>query len=205
MIISLKTHSLLILFVFHFFGIVLFAYNPQNAQLSFLTVGICALLILLHEKSGLSKLVYITIILFGYIIEVIGVNTTYLFGSYTYGTSLGVKFLNVPPLIGLNWLIIIISGASIARILLKKRPVWQIAIISAFICTFLDLIIEPVAIKFNFWQWENGRIPVYNYLCWIIFSFIFSFIYLREKVNVNKIGVYTYGVWIAFFSLLNFI
>jgi len=205
MILSIKTYSILILFIFHFVGVLLFAYNPESAQLSFLTLFVCAILILLHEKKGHKYFVYLTIFIVGYIIEIIGVNTGYLFGSYTYGDALGIKLFNVPPLIGLNWLIIIISGASIARKIFSNQPVWVVAIVSAFICTLLDVIIEPVAIKFNFWSWENGNIPIYNYICWLVFSFLFSLLYLRNKFQVNKIGIYTYGVWVLFFTFLNII
>jgi putative membrane protein len=160
---------------------------------------------MLHEKKVQNYLVYLVIFLAGYLVELIGVNTNYLFGSYTYGDALGIKILNVPPLIGLNWLIIIISGASIARTFFKNKPIWFIAIISAIICTLLDVIIEPVAIKFDFWSWDDGSIPIYNYVCWLVFSFLFSLLYLRNKVHVNKIGVYTYGVWVLFFTFLNII
>ena len=205
MILSIKTYSILILFIFHFFGVLLFAYNPQSAELSFLTLFVCGILILLHEKKVQNYLVYLAIFITGYLVELIGVNTSSLFGSYSYGDSLGFKLFNVPPLIGLNWLIIIISGASIARKFFQSKPIWFIAIISAIICTLLDVIIEPVAIKFDFWSWDGGSIPIYNYVCWLIFSFLFSLLYLRNKVHVNKIGVYTYGVWVLFFAFLNII
>ena len=205
MIPSLKTYSPLILFIFHFFGVLLFLYNPQSAQLSFLTIILCGLLILLHEKESRNYMVYLAIALAGYLVEIIGVNTHYLFGSYTYGDSLGIKLFNVPPLIGLNWLVIVISGASIARRLFHKKPLWFIALISALICTFLDVIIEPVAVKFNFWVWDSGSIPVYNYICWIVLSFLFSLFYLRNKIHVNKMGSYVYGLWVLFFTFLNFI
>lgn len=205
MIQSIKTYSPHILFIFHFLGVLLFLYNPQSAQLSFLTIILCGLLILLHEKDNRNYMVYLAIALAGYLAEVIGVNTHYLFGSYSYGNSLGIQLFNVPPLIGLNWLVIVISGASIARKLFQKQPLWIIALISALICTLLDVIIEPVAIKFNFWQWESGSVPIYNYICWIILSFFFSLFYLRNKMHVNKIGPYVYGFWVLFFTFLNFI
>lgn len=204
MIPSIKTYSLPILFVFHFVGVLLFAYHPESAELSFLTLLVCGILILLHENSKNYK-VYLIIGIAGYVIELIGVNTQYLFGSYSYGDSLGIKIFNVPPLISLNWLIIIISGASIANKLFKKRPLWFVSIVSGLICTLLDMIIEPVAIKFDFWSWENGSVPVYNYVCWAVFGSIFSYLYLKKKINVNKIGVYTYGIWVMFFLVLNFI
>ena len=36
------------------------------------------------------------IVLIGFVIEVIGVKTGYVFGSYSYGDSLGFKILEVP-------------------------------------------------------------------------------------------------------------
>lgn len=205
MIKLIKTYSVLILFIFHFFGVLLFAYDPKSAELSFLTLFVCVFLILIHENNVQKYYIYLSIILIGYLIEIIGVNTNLLFGNYSYGDSLGVKIFNVPPLIGLNWLIIIISGASVSRLLFRKKSIWIVSLSSSIICTLLDIIIEPVAIKFNFWNWNNGDIPMYNYLCWLIFSFLFSYLYLRYKPHLNKIGPYTYGVWVLFFISLSFL
>lgn len=205
MIQAIKTYSPHILFIFHFLGVLLFLYNPQSAQLSFLTIILCGVLIILHEKEKGNYLVYLAIALAGYTVEVIGVNTQYLFGAYSYGNSLGFELFNVPPLIGLNWLVIVISGASIARRLFQKQALWFTALVSSVICTLLDIIIEPVAIKFNFWQWDSGSIPIYNYVCWLILSFFFSLFYLKFRTHTNKIGAYVYGFWVLFFSILNFI
>ena len=191
--------------IFHFVGILLFVYDPKSAQLSFLTVIVCGVLLLLNEKRSGNYKSYAFIFLGGYLVEVIGVNTQILFGNYSYGSALGIKLLNVPPLIGLNWLIIIISGASISRWILKDKPLWVLAIAAAFICTLLDVIIEPVAIKFNFWQWDGDVVPIYNYVCWFILSIAFSYVYLAKKTDINRIGIRTYGIWILFFSLLNII
>ena len=42
----------------------------------------------------------------GFFIEVIGVKTGLLFGVYHYGDSLGLKWLNVPLVMGINWILL---------------------------------------------------------------------------------------------------
>ena len=45
--------------------------------------------------------------LVGFFIEVLGVETGKIFGKYHYQTTLGIKIMQVPPIIGLNWLVLV--------------------------------------------------------------------------------------------------
>ena len=49
----------------------------------------------------------IFIFLFGFFIEVIGVKTQAVFGTYNYGKTLGFKVFDVPLMMGFNWLLLI--------------------------------------------------------------------------------------------------
>ena len=62
-----------------------------------------------------------------------------------------------------------------------------------------------VAIKYGFWYWSSGEIPLYNYICWFIFSFIFALVALRYLKRPNKTGTALFITWTVFFTLLNFI
>ncbi len=111
-----------------------------------------------------------------FILEAVGVATGRVFGSYRYGDVLGPKFFGVPFVISFNWVIVLYGGISSALLITKNR------IIALFIATLLpvllDLILEPVAMSFTYWHWENGTIPLQNYIAWGIISFFFSSVYL---------------------------
>ena len=67
-----------------------------------------------------------------------------------------------------------------------------------------DIIMEPVAIKSQFWVWEGGDIPIYNYVCWFIIGFILQFIYFSKiKDTPNKVFIALFTMMLLFFILLN--
>ena len=70
--------------------------------------------------------------------------------------------------------------------------------------TFLDIFIEPIAIKLDFWQWQNSIIPMQNYVAWFIISF-FLFLFFR-KVNKNlsnRFSTIVLAIQFLFFTILN--
>lgn len=72
--------------------------------------------------------------------------------------------------------------------------------------TSLDYLVEPVAIKLDFWNWENEIIPLQNYLMWFIKSiFIHGLIYFfRPKIN-TKVSFIIIGTQLIFFGVLNLV
>jgi putative membrane protein len=138
----------------------------------------------------------------GIAVELIGTKTGLLFGDYSYGKNLGIKISGVPIVIGINWAILIISSASITNrlhvsVLLK-------IILSAFLMTFLDVLMEPVAIESDFWNWTNNSIPFYNYLCWFFISLLLNYLYFTfNLVKSNKVYDALFIIMLVFFSLLN--
>lgn len=161
--------------------------------------------ILLHfeEHKGLRYLYFImaTFIL-GFGFEVIGVKSGFIFGDYTYGATLGFKWLEVPLTIGLNWVVLIYLTRGVAR-QLTDSPL-LIILISSLLMVLLDLLIEPVAIKFDFWQWENGNIPLKNYLGWFGLSCLIQAVGLKlfPKSN-NKLYLRILALEFIFFGVLN--
>lgn len=155
----------------------------------------------------------------GFIVEVIGVNTSLLFGNYSYGKVLGLKRCNVPVIIGVNWFIILYCcGISIHTMLEKlitkisvqtntqPQVLKGISVIAdgATIAVLFDWLIEPVAIKLGFWKWSgNGDVPLYNYICWVIVSVglltIFHCLKFKKK---NKFAINLLLIQFMFFLIL---
>ncbi|GIR11713.1 MAG: hypothetical protein CM15mP23_02880 [Cryomorphaceae bacterium] len=76
----------------------------------------------------------------GFITEVLGVNFDLIYGSYTYGENLGLKILGVPLVICLNWCLLTIVSADVAK-LITPNKVTRI-LIGALLMTILDVIMK---------------------------------------------------------------
>jgi len=201
--ITLFKISLTILLLIHIVGILIFLFYPSGVSLSYIILAICGSAIFISEKNkSKSAIAYLSIFILGFIIEYIGVKTNYLFGTYTYGNSLGYKLFGIPIIIGVNWIAIVISSVSVVKAFNLTSNKLITAFIAALLCTGMDYIIEPVAIKFNFWSWEGNIIPFSTFVDWFGFSFVFAYIYIALKLSINKIGVYLFLIWAGFFSLI---
>lgn len=193
-----------ILIAFHAIGFILFQHDAENAELTWLNILLTSFLLLLFENHQLNHvLTMIFIVIGGFVIELIGINSSLLFGEYSYGEALGVKFANTPPVIGLNWLCIIIAAVNLSNIL-PINNLYLKALISGAFAVGLDYVIEPVAIKYNMWTWEDNSIPISNYITWFFFAVLFAFLYLRSHKERNPLGVILYLLWFFFFIALNF-
>jgi putative membrane protein len=148
--------------------------------------------------------------------EIIGVNTGLLFGEYQYGPVLGPKILGVPWLIGLNWFVIVYCSGSFllhSIELIKNKlkipltgatSTTMVVLGGAALATFFDFILEPVAVKLDFWTWSNGDIPLFNYLCWFVVSAVLLRVNLQLKqVNTNVFASSLLIIQAVFFLLLN--
>ena len=144
------------------------------------------LLVLTHYgKNKEFGLFLLVTYLAGYLIEVLGVSTGLIFGRYTYGETLGIKLADVPLLIGVNWIILTYStGMAIKYLKIRNHLVR--ALIGALFMVFLDILIEPVAIRFDYWSWEGMNIPFQNYVAWFLFSFCLLLFFFARKFRPNN-------------------
>lgn len=197
----------LVLLLFHLIGLVIYLQPDwlgvtNGLQLTWLNLTLCALLVFLAENYFKRAFIsFLVIGIGGFLIEYIGIATGYLFGDYYYGEVLGAKLLGVPLTISLNWIVIVLASTNIARLINGGK--WGRAVLAGILCTILDFLIEPVAVQYQFWFWENESIPLSNYLTWFIFSTAFAYIYLIFSDKMNKTAAWTYLIWFMFFAILN--
>lgn len=121
---------------------------------------------------GLTLFIYVG----GFIIEAIGVNTGWPFGAYTYYETFGWKWLQTPLLIGVNWVILVHASRALSTQIWKNKPDYLKIITAALLMTALDILIEPVAIQYRFWEWDAAEIPLANYISWFTISLIFQLV-----------------------------
>ncbi len=201
---KINAYSLGILAIFHLIGLGIFLTPNRPENLSGYNMLLCAVLVFLSAaKFKKEAILLLFIALGGWLIECLGVNTGYLFGSYTYGTELGPKWLGVPLVLGLNWYCIVAASSAIVIKYITKLPLLIKAAAVATLAVTMDFFIEPIAIKYDFWTWEAGEIPLFNYSCWFGFSFLFAVAYLKWISTLNKTAYYLFFIWLLFFGLLN--
>lgn len=194
---------LIIFYIVGTIGILLPSFKDEFLSLSFFNLILSFTVILLARKSQFSRFVLFLLLCFvvGMTVEWIGINTGLLFGNYSYGNNLGAKICGVPWVIGLNWGLLVVSSASVISSL-KVSDFWK-ATFAAFLMTGLDILMEPVAVESDFWNWENGIIPVFNYVCWFAISLVLQVIYFKFKLaESNKVYIVLFVILIVFFSLL---
>lgn len=187
-------------------GIAGFMIRPLQPYFQQLTpwgmVVATVLLFYFHEPKNLKSTLLISgIALFGFVVEVIGVNTQAIFGYYIYGKTLGLKFLNTPLVIGLNWLILIYGITVIAK---PIRNTWYFPLVGATAMVIFDWLMEPVAIATDMWYWAFNFIPLKNYIDWFLVSgFLFLMIRILKTEFNNRIAGLLVIMQALFFLALN--
>lgn len=130
-----------------------------------------ALLLCFHRDWRTSFVAFaVGTMLFGYGIEVVGVQTSAIFGAYAYDTTLGFKVWGVPLIIGLNWLLVAyLCGSTCYRLPIRRM---YRAGVAAILMVVVDWLIEPVAIAYDFWHWQLTNPPLHNYLGWFAIALL---------------------------------
>jgi uncharacterized membrane protein len=137
-----------------------------------------ALLLLFHTDWNRPFLLYCVVAFsVGFLVEVAGVHTGLIFGSYQYGTALGWQLWEVPLVIGTNWLMLTYACGSVCDRL--PAAAWTKALAAAGLMTSLDVLIEPVAIRLGFWDWNSPEVPLQNYLAWYVVSALLLLLFYR--------------------------
>jgi putative membrane protein len=180
--------SIGIIWLFTISGIfgVLSSFEDWFLSLTPLSLLLSFLMILWHIKVyNLKTFLALSIpFLLGFVTEALGVNYGLIFGVYAYGDNLGFKVLGVPLMICINWTLLTVATADVAQYFAKNKIF--ASFIGAAIMTGLDVILEVSAPRFDFWEFENGIVPLQNYIGWLIIAFIAHLGYQSFKVKTNK-------------------
>jgi putative membrane protein len=160
-----------------------------------------AVLLLFHRYWTLRFAIFCFVIFWaGYLVELLGVSTGVIFGPYHYGGALGIKVGEVPPMIGINWLMLVYTTGLLAREL--SGNIWMRATLAAAAMVLLDLVIEPMAIRYDFWTWETdqGQIPLQNFAAWFGISWVMSYAFqVQPDRKQNPIAIPLYLIQLFFF------
>jgi putative membrane protein len=184
---------LAILGIFFFVGFIGHLLPLTRPLMLFLTpyllllCGLIALGVSLKEQGRTILLWAIPTFLITFALEAIGVATGLIFGSYQYGPVLGSHLWGVPPIIGFNWVLVVLGIARFVRKQLHVRHPALGALLASLLCVLFDVILEPLAIRLNYWTWEAVQVPFRNYAAWFLISYIFAlptWLFKREETSI---------------------
>ncbi len=194
--------------VFYIVGLILFAV-PFTRELfisitSFTLLLVIGLVFYFHKQwNSNTIIVFATIMILSFLLEMIGVSTGKLFGSYQYDNGLGLKLFETPIIIGLNWLFLVYASQSIAsKISQKKLPK---ILVGSLLMVGYDLIMEWAAPTMNMWHFTSPYPPIENFVTWFLASIFFHSILVITKINVeNNAARSLFWIQMAFFAIIVF-
>ena len=143
-------------------------------------LGAVLLILNFPIRTAKAWLVFGFAFLVGMVVEIIGVETGALFGEYYYGENLGWKFMGVPWLIGVYWAVLTFITGAIAHRLFRNA--WIRTAVAAALMVALDILIEPLAHRFDFWHFANDLAPLQNYFTWYLVAFGLHIVFVRMVV-----------------------
>ena len=157
-----------------------------------------AVLVMHEEWSWKWLIAFLTVFLASLLAEVIGVRTGLLFGEYAYGKTLGIKILDTPLLIGLNWLLLVYCTAAIANVT-RFSKTGRIFLGAGLMVTY-DLVLEYVAPVMDMWSWESRYPGLRNFIMWFVLALGFHTLFQKSGLTVkNKPARYLFGIQFLFF------
>lgn len=163
-------------FAISFFPVYLPNFPGSNAA-SYLSIFLIALptFLALFRYLGLRRgaLSLLTLSAFAYVIETVGVVTSFPYGEFRYSDVLGPKVLGVVPyLLPMTYLPFVIGAvaASWGRWSTWGRVFNVLG--AALLLTLIDGVLDPSAVALGFWDYEAGGfyygVPAGNYLGWLL-------------------------------------
>lgn len=188
--------------ILHLIGIVgLSLAEDWFLPLTPLNLLVSTYLVLRHAKKPKQAL-FGAIVVLAWGVECLGIHTGWPFGDYRYGSALGPQLYEVPVLIGLLWLLLLMGSMHLASRLSSNR--WLKSTLAAALMTGIDFLIEPVAIRFDFWNWYGAEVPWSNYLAWLATAFLLSLLSsLDQSFGNNRTAGLFFLIQVIFFATLN--
>ncbi|WP_299190198.1 carotenoid biosynthesis protein [uncultured Aquimarina sp.] len=192
--------------VFYCVGLVLY-FSPSTHDLFILitpyTLVLVSAAVFSHHKEWNLKttIVLASIFISSILIEIIGVATGKLFGVYTYGQGLGIKIVDVPVIIGLNWVFLTYASNGIIS---KYTSNNSLIIVGAGVLMVLyDILLEKAAPLIDMWMFSNNEPPVNNYIAWFILALLFNWVIQKFKIKTNnRPARWLFFIQFSFFIIL---
>lgn len=201
--------AILVLAILYLVGIlgILLPLHPDFILLTPANLLVSTLIMLWYHAPGWDSRISIFIVItytVGFFAELIGVQTGMIFGHYSYGQVLGPKIMDTPLMIGVNWVLLTYAAGIIIKNLFPGLSPLGKALFAALAMVGLDLLIEPMAVKYGMWSWQDGVIPLKNYAGWMGVAFPLQYLFARWLGDtLNKVAMPLFILQILFFTALH--
>ena len=178
-----KNYGSWVIAVFHFVGILLLGgpWSSDFVMLTPLNLLLLSVVYLITSDKVKRPLLYALPALMGFLVEMLGTNTGFPFGEYSYSSILGPGLLGTPFLIGVLWWVLLRSFNDVFSRISSNKTIISLA--TGLGMLLLDIFIEPVAIGLGFWAWQAAEVPLENYMAWFVLSFVFTRLTMDGQVK----------------------
>jgi putative membrane protein len=131
---------------------------------------------------GLARRWALIVLVAALVLETVGVKTGLIFGTYRYTDRFGPMIGLVPLTIPLAWQVVVTNALFLARLVLRSRL--GEAVLTGFICTAYDFILEPFASHArHYWLWSGGTVPLQNYAAWFVLSGLLVWLFAPRRTT----------------------
>lgn len=146
--------------------------------------AILAFFLILKREYGNKRLLETLILAFAYglLLEIIN---THLSRSYSYSDNFLFQIYGIPLAIAAGWAIIYYAARIAAEFYQLKW--YQAPFFMALIAVIFDLVLDPIAIRLQFWFWRISAdqewfgVPYDNLIGWMAVVWTFAFL-----INLNE-------------------
>jgi putative membrane protein len=117
-------------------------------------------------------------LVFGWAVEVLGLATSFPFGTYHYSSALGLSIAGVPVVIPMAWSMMAYPCLLAAQRL--STTALGTALIGGWVLAAWDLFLDPQMVGQGFWTWQDTGwalpgipgIPMQNFLGWFLAAMV---------------------------------
>jgi len=192
--------------IFYGVGLTGMLIDPERfVPLSAMNLLLMVIMLFLDSFHLGKTLIFLLIALLGWGMEWVGVHTGMPFGIYQYGSGLGVKWDDIPLIIGANWVLMTWMALESLRWAFPTANRWQWAWASALVMVIMDVLMEPVAPTLDYWMFQLNWVPIQNYLAWGWLGLIFSFVMTFIPKSKSEFPVLLALIQFLFFLVLNIV
>lgn len=191
---------------FYAVGLLLFMI-PATRGLFFAVTGWSLVLVTaaaaLYQRNWNTKTVvwFAFIALSSFLVEVFGVNTGCVFGTYRYGQSLGIRIYGTPLLIGLNWVLLTYICHDLAARYFRRRV--AVAVAATLLMLAYDLVLEAVAPPMRMWHFSTPYPPLANFVAWAALSLVYQSGYEWLGITSDNYPArWLYAIQLVFFLVI---
>lgn len=203
-------YAVIFIYIFFTAGVIWHLWNPTRSLMLKITpyglLFVSLIILYPYIKDKRRRLLIWIIVTYTatLLLEIIGVKSGIIFGEYSYGAVLGPKILDVPILIGLNWVVIILGAVIIAKSFTGNHLFSSL--ITGVLAVIFDLALEPAASKLGYWVWLQGDIPFQNYLAWFLIAFSAALFFNQLNIRLIKtLPKHYFYAQVIFFIGLNYL